>query len=86
MLPVETHKKDDDDDPVLLLTLNSETSVPWEELEVKVSIHLHLTSGGNGYYVSHTGAETGRISREASCSAHGDICPSAGASYKPPTR
>ena len=30
-------KKDDDDDPVLLLALNSETSIPWDELEVKVS-------------------------------------------------
>ncbi len=38
MLPVEGQKKDDDDDPVFLLTLNSEASVPWEELEAKVSL------------------------------------------------
>ncbi|KAI1794025.1 hypothetical protein LXA43DRAFT_188230 [Ganoderma leucocontextum] len=35
VLPVEGQKKDDDDDPIFLLTLNSETSVPWEELEAK---------------------------------------------------
>lgn len=42
VLPVEGQKKDDDDDPVFLLTLNSETSVPWEELEVKVGFPPEL--------------------------------------------
>ena len=42
VLPVEGQKKDEDDDPVFLLTLNSETSVPWEELEVKVRLSLRL--------------------------------------------
>lgn len=36
VLPVETPKKDEDDEPIMLLALNSETSVPWDELEVKV--------------------------------------------------
>ena len=42
VLPVEGQKKDDDDDPIFLLTLNSETSVPWDELEVKVRISENL--------------------------------------------
>ncbi|KAI0715066.1 hypothetical protein C8Q76DRAFT_729462 [Earliella scabrosa] len=35
VLPIETPKKDDDDEPVMLLALNAETSVPWDELEAK---------------------------------------------------
>lgn len=40
MLPIEPPKKDDkddDDDPLMLLALNSETSIPWDVLENKVS-------------------------------------------------
>lgn len=43
MLPIEPPKKDDkddDDDPLMLLALNSETSIPWDVLENKVSIML----------------------------------------------
>ncbi|KAI0800786.1 hypothetical protein C8Q74DRAFT_1238733 [Fomes fomentarius] len=35
VLPLETPKKEEDDEPIMLLALNSETSVPWDELEVK---------------------------------------------------
>ncbi|TFK94983.1 hypothetical protein K466DRAFT_534815 [Polyporus arcularius HHB13444] len=35
VMPVETPKKDEDDEPITLLALNSETSVPWSQLELK---------------------------------------------------
>ncbi|KAI0778669.1 isoprenoid synthase domain-containing protein [Trametes elegans] len=37
VLPIESPKKDEDDEPLLLLALNSQSHVPWEQLELKVS-------------------------------------------------
>ena len=36
MVPVETPKADEKDAYLLLLALNSDASVPWDELELKV--------------------------------------------------
>lgn len=70
MLPVEGQKKDDDDDPVFLLTLNSETSVPWDELEGKVCLPsgtrplwISIVHTHTRYPLSHRGESWLSISR-----------------------